>query len=72
MFKSEQWTLICLIILKVVSLRDENLSSALNADGAKKIINLILLSHKVNNCQFEQFIRDLSSDIMELIGKYKM
>ena len=71
MFKSDQWTLICLITLKLVSVRDENLSSALDADGATKIINLVLLSHKVNYCQFEQFIRDLSSDIMELIGKYK-
>ena len=71
-FKSEEWTLIAIIILKLISVKKSSVSRVFSNDDAIKYVRLILLSYQLDLNFVEQVIRDVTCDIARLLSKYQI
>lgn len=71
-FKSEEWTLIAIIILKLISVKKSSVSRVFSNDEDIKYVRLILLSYQLDLNFVDQVIRDVTCDIARLLSKYQI
>jgi len=71
-FRPDEWTLIGIFLLKLLSLKMSDLHKALSDKNAVKYIKLILLSHQLDIVVLDQMMRDLTSDVIKLVAKYNI
>jgi len=71
-FQTEEWTLMGLVLLKLLALKNSKLKSALAEKDSLKFIKLILLSHQLEVAALDLIVTDLTGDVMKLIQKYNI
>ena len=71
-FKSEEWTLIAITLLRLISVKNTSVSKVFSNDEAIKYVRLILLSYQLDLNYVDQVIRDVTCDIAHLLSKYQI
>jgi len=71
-FKADEWNMLGLLVLKLLSLKCSELSEALNDQHSTKYISLLLANENVNISILDEVVRDLTSDILKLVTKYNI
>ena len=68
-FKSEEWTLIFVFLLKLLSNRNNLVKDSLNEEEHQKVLTLVLMSYQFDMSHMEQVIREITADIKLLVAK---
>ena len=71
-FKSDEWTLLAIIILKFLSEKNSSVKSALSIEEHKKLLELVLLSYQLDLSKIDQVLRDITADIKILVANYQI
>ena len=71
-FKPEEWNLLAIIILKIISERNDRVKTALVGEEQKKYLTLVLMSYEVDLADVDVLIGYLTSDIKMLIACYEI
>ena len=71
-FKPEEWTLLVIVILKLLSELNSDVNKALLEDDHKKCFTLVLMSYQIDMTQIDLLIRDLTADIKLLVANYQL
>ena len=69
-FKSDEWTLIAFIVLKILSAKNEIIERSLGGEDQKKYLSLVLMSLQTDLTHMDVLIRDITADIKQLVTKY--
>ena len=71
-FKSQEWTVIAIVILRLISAKNSSVCSMFSNDEAAKFLRMILLSYQLDLNFVDQLIRDVTCDITSLLEKYQI
>ena len=68
-FKTEEWTLIFVFLLKMISNRNILVKDSLEEEEHQKKLTLVLMSYQFDMSHMEQVIREITADIKLLVAK---
>jgi len=71
-FKPEEWTVIAITMLKLISVKNSAVSSAFSNEETMKYLRLVLLSYELDLSFVNQVIRSVTNDISSLLSKYQV
>ena len=71
-FKSDEWTLLSIIVLNFLSKKNSSVKSALSGEEQKKYLELVLLSYELDLSKIDQVVRDITADIRILVANYEI
>ena len=71
-FKPEEWTVIAITMLKLISVKNSAVSSAFSNEETLKYLRLVLLSYELDLSYVNQVIRSVTNDISSLLYKYQV
>ena len=69
--RPQEWTLVSVILLKMISIREENIQKIWNSAEAKKCLNMILFGCGTDIKCIDAKVENMHSDIHTLISKMK-
>jgi len=69
MFRPQEWSLISLVVVKLLSVTNEELKSAFKKPSSKKYLNMLLLSYQLDESFLEGLVLSLTGNIDGLLGK---
>ena len=70
-FKPEEWTVIAITILKLISVKNSPVSSVFSSEETMKYLRMVLLSYELDLSYVDQVIRSVTNDITSLLSKYQ-
>ena len=68
-FKTEEWTLIFVFLLKMISNRNTLVKDSFDEEEHQKKLTLVLMSYQFDMSHMEQVIREITADIKLLVAK---
>ena len=68
-FKTEEWTLIFVFLLKILSNRNSLVKDSMDQEEHQKVLTLVLMSYQFDMAHMEQVIREITADIKLLVAK---
>ena len=71
-FKSEEWTVIAITMLKLISVKNSAVSSVFSNEETLKYLRLVLLSYELDLSYVDLVIRSVTNDITSLLSKYQV
>jgi len=69
MFRPQEWSLISLLIVKLLSVNNEELKSAFKKPSSQKFLNMLLLSYQLPESFLEETVISLTGNIDVLLAK---
>ena len=70
--KPEEWTLVSIFLLKMVSVQDEKTRKCLDSQSSTKYLNMLLLSYGITSAAgLEEKIESFHSNVHALLTKIK-
>ena len=71
-FKPEEWTVIAITMLKLISAKNSAVSSVFSNEETMKYLRMVLLSYELDLSYIDQVIRSVTNDITSLLSKYQV
>ena len=67
--KRDEWTIVSIMLLKLLTHKNNVVQSSMETSESKKTLSLVLLSFQTDLTQIEVVIRDSTADIKQLVSK---
>lgn len=71
-FKPEEWTVLAITMLKLISVKNSAVSSVFSNEETMKYLRLVLLSYELDLSYVDLVIRSVTNDITSLLSKYQV